>query len=207
MEEDLISKKELLETMGISYGQLYRWKRKGLLPEDWFIRKSTFTGQETFFPKAKILTRISKIQSRKDDVSLSELADAFSPGLENIVLRPEELPAKGIVSAQALAVYRQLAGEAENYAFEELLSVYVLGRLLEDGKIGREEAQIVLGTLREGRVKFPGEASALVLWRKLGVFGCFVASPPCRFCADSGLKIIDTVEINTAVEELKLKLL
>lgn len=51
MEEDLISKKELLELTGISYGQLYRWKRKQLIPEEWFIRKSVFTGQETFFQR------------------------------------------------------------------------------------------------------------------------------------------------------------
>ncbi|MEC3633209.1 DUF4004 family protein, partial [Bacillus velezensis] len=53
---------ELLEETSISYGQLYRWKRKNLIPEEWFIRKSTFTGQETFFPRAEILKRISKIQ-------------------------------------------------------------------------------------------------------------------------------------------------
>ena len=48
MEQELISKKELLEKYAISYGALYRWKRKGLIPEDWFIKKSTVTGQETF---------------------------------------------------------------------------------------------------------------------------------------------------------------
>ncbi len=53
IEQELISKKELLELTGISYGQLYRWKRKNLIPEDWFIRKSTFTGQETFFSEEK----------------------------------------------------------------------------------------------------------------------------------------------------------
>ena len=37
MLEELISKKELLELMEISYGQLYRWKRKNLIPEEWFI--------------------------------------------------------------------------------------------------------------------------------------------------------------------------
>ena len=71
MEDDLISKKDLLELTSISYGQLYRWKRKGLIPEDWFIRKSTFTGQETFFPKNRILSRIDKIKNMKDDISLS----------------------------------------------------------------------------------------------------------------------------------------
>lgn len=49
-EEKLIAKKELLSRYGISYGALYRWKRKGLIPEEWFIRRSTVTGQETFFP-------------------------------------------------------------------------------------------------------------------------------------------------------------
>lgn len=47
--EDLISKRELLERYGVSYGALYRWKRMGLIPEDWFLRRATPTGQETFF--------------------------------------------------------------------------------------------------------------------------------------------------------------
>jgi len=49
--EELIPKKEVLRLTGISYGQLYRWKRLGLIPEAWLIRRPTFTGQESFFPK------------------------------------------------------------------------------------------------------------------------------------------------------------
>ena len=52
-----------------------------LIPEEWFIRKSTFTGQETFFPKEKILERIDKIQTMKENLSLDELADMFSPNI------------------------------------------------------------------------------------------------------------------------------
>ena len=74
MEQELISKKELLERYGISYGALYRWKRKGLIPEDWFIKKSTVTGQETFFPKLLICERVEMILGQKDDLSLDELA-------------------------------------------------------------------------------------------------------------------------------------
>jgi len=75
MDPELISKKDLLGQAGISYGQLYRWKRKGLIPEDWFIRKSTFTGQETFFPREKVLARIERIKSMQDeDASLDEIA-------------------------------------------------------------------------------------------------------------------------------------
>ena len=78
LEEELISKKELLEMYGISYGALYRWKRKGLIPESWFMKKSTVTGQETFFPRKLICERMELIQKQKDDVSLEELSRLLS---------------------------------------------------------------------------------------------------------------------------------
>ena len=78
MEQELISKKELLELYKISYGALYRWKRKGLIPEDWFIKKSTVTGQETFFPRQLICERMELIQKQKDETSLEELSKQFS---------------------------------------------------------------------------------------------------------------------------------
>ncbi|MBQ8316465.1 MAG: DUF4004 family protein [Lachnospiraceae bacterium] len=77
MGEELISKKELLEQYGISYGALYRWKRKGLIPEEWFLKKATVTGQETFFPKELICERVELIQNQKDDFSLDELSKQF----------------------------------------------------------------------------------------------------------------------------------
>ena len=71
--EELISKKELLGKYGISYGALYRWKRMGLIPEEWFIKKSAVTGQETFFPRQLICDRVELILGKKD-VSLEDLA-------------------------------------------------------------------------------------------------------------------------------------
>ena len=103
--EELISKKELLELTGISYGQLYRWKRKGLIPEDWFVRKSSYTGQETFFPRGKVLYRIEKIKNMKEDISLDDLADVFSPAQEEINLRPDEVAFRNIVSNEVLKMY------------------------------------------------------------------------------------------------------
>ena len=76
--EALISKKELLERYGISYGALYRWKRKGLIPDEWFIKKSTVTGQETFFPEKLVCERVELIISKKEDVLLDELAKTLS---------------------------------------------------------------------------------------------------------------------------------
>ena len=70
---DEISKKDLLKETGISYGQLYRWKREGLIPEEWFVKRPSFTGQETFFPRDRVLERIGLILERKDDLSLEEI--------------------------------------------------------------------------------------------------------------------------------------
>lgn len=92
MGEELISKKELLDRYGISYGALYRWKRKGLIPEDWFIKKSTVTGQETFFPKELICERVELIQNQKDDFSLDELSKQFH----------EESEAKAVLTVKTL---------------------------------------------------------------------------------------------------------
>lgn len=74
LEEELISKKELLEQYQISYGALYRWKRMGLIPEGWFLRRSAPTGQETYFRCAQICPRIELILQSKDRVSLEALA-------------------------------------------------------------------------------------------------------------------------------------
>ena len=80
--ENLISKKELLERYGISYGALYRWKRKGLIPDEWFIKKSTITGQETFFPEKLVCERVELIIDKKEDILLDELAKEIS-GVES----------------------------------------------------------------------------------------------------------------------------
>lgn len=91
MEKEMISKKDLLELKGISYGQLYRWKRKKLLPEEWFVKRSSYTGQETFFPKEAILKRIDMIVDLKDKYSLDELADIFSSNSKKVSITKEDL--------------------------------------------------------------------------------------------------------------------
>lgn len=71
---NLISKKELLSRYNISYGTLYRWKRMGLIPDDWLVKKSTYTGQETFFDEQQICERVEAIIARKDSESLEDIA-------------------------------------------------------------------------------------------------------------------------------------
>ena len=78
IEEGLISKRDLLQKYDISYGALYRWKRKGLIPDEWFIKKATVTGQETFFPEKLVCPRMESILQLKDEFSLDDLSAHFS---------------------------------------------------------------------------------------------------------------------------------
>mgnify|MGYP004466097359 CR=1 FL=1 len=91
MDEDLISKKELLERYGISYGALYRWKRMGLIPESWFLRRSTPSGQETYFHTKQICLRVERILESKERVSLDALADMLGVSMLIHELAPDKI--------------------------------------------------------------------------------------------------------------------
>ena len=82
MDEELISKKELLETFGISYGALYRWKRMGLIPEAWFLRRST-----SFFRRDQICQRIRLILDNKEHQTLDELAASLAEKRQTVLAR------------------------------------------------------------------------------------------------------------------------
>ncbi|MCA1055632.1 YhbD family protein [Rossellomorea aquimaris] len=129
MEHDLISKKEVLELTGISYGQLYRWKRKNIIPEEWFIKKSSFTGQETFFPREKMLARIEKVKELKDTHSLDELSDFFSPNPSKIEITLESLPVKGFLQSDTISFCSPLLSDTEAVDFPDILNMFILEKV------------------------------------------------------------------------------
>ena len=111
MEEDLISKKELLEQYQISYGALYRWKRMGLIPEAWVLRRSAPTGQETYFRRAQICPRIEQILREKERVSLEQLAAELAGQQQT-------------AGAGRMLILETKYGKKE-YPLEQLLHVYL----------------------------------------------------------------------------------
>ncbi len=206
MEYNLISKKDLLELAGISYGQLYRWKRKMLIPEEWFIRKSTFTGQETFFPRDKILSRIDKIKNMKEDASLDKLADILSPNPTDVHSEKNKLIEELIVSETAMNVFVEIFGEPDSFDFERILFVYILDKMLHSGEISSEEGKIIIKTLDEHYHAFEGKNCDLIFIRKLGVSVCLLLSPPTQIQLESGVKIVSQLSVSSCIEELKAKL-
>ncbi|GKS12028.1 YhbD family protein [Paenibacillus chitinolyticus] len=206
MTQELISKKDLLELTGISYGQLYRWKRKNLIPEAWFIRKSTFTGQETFFPKKEILVRIDNILYQKDDLSLDELADRFSPRPSDLSMTKEELILHNIVSKVALDYFVRLSGDAEVWTFERIFAVYVLHTLLETGEISLEEGSGLIRLMTDQYPNMSDSDGELLFIRKMGVSTCFLKQGTGEIYLEKGVKVAARLQLSSSVEALKTKI-
>ena len=203
MEPQLISKKELLQQTGISYGQLYRWKRKGLIPEEWFIRKATFTGQETFFPRDKVLGRVAKIQSLKsEDVSLDDIADSFSPDLGRVSATAEEARSLGVASTAALELYLERHDAATPFVLGELLTVRVLDALLSDGAITADEGRALIGMMETSIGGSLGEYEALLV-RKQGLSLWMLVPRGGEPRLEEAARVVVRVDLAAKLEELK----
>ncbi len=202
MEEDLISKKELLALTGISYGALYRWKRKQLIPEDWFIKKSTFTGPETFFPREKVLERIAKIQEMKENLSLDDLAQTFSGVPLEILVTPEELIREGFIS-NAVTGLKQFA-PGKTLDFYGVLYLGICDRLLKEGILNLSETDEVLEQLMSDFKSFE-PAPVLSVYRKMGITFSILWDEKSQIKVDRGSKEITRLPAAEIWEAIKTK--
>lgn len=204
MFEELISKKELLEELQISYGQLYRWKRKKLIPEEWFIKKSVSTGQETFFPRYKIITRINKILELKDDISLDDLANQFSYSVKDIKIKRAYLIQNTIVPLNIIERFEAIIS-TDNDIYEEsrLFTLFIYERLIGIGFLSLEEANEITIAVFNNYLKLNNEEKILVVKRKLGV--CFyyvLSSEPEVLIDESSIEIV-RFKISDILEKIK----
>jgi hypothetical protein len=207
MESDLISKKDLLLATGISYGQLYRWKRKALIPEDWFIRKSTFTGTETFFPREKMLARVERVLSMKDeDLSLDDIAEAVSPAPLPDTFSVADMVARDVVSQSAIDLFAERHPGIADLRFAELVAASVADTLLSSGDAGRDDVLTAIATLEEGWTACEDMSCDLVLLRKMGVSTVLMISSASELLVDAGVRVVDRITLPTRIEQLKTRL-
>lgn len=167
MDDNLITKKELLDITNISYGSLYRWKRKKLIPDEWFIHRATFTGHETFFPREKILARINKILELKERMSLDDIADVFNPPERDFVLNTEDIERLGIASEAIINLYFSQYGDSEVYDYDTLLPLYIFSHLIRLGNLSRQEAFLATDMVKEAGMDM--QEYRIVFLRKLGI--------------------------------------
>ncbi|OOM81430.1 YhbD family protein [Clostridium sp. BL-8] len=204
MFEELISKKELLEKLQISYGQLYRWKRKKLIPEEWFIKKSVSTGQETFFPKDEIIARINKILELKDDISLDDLANQFSYKVGNVTLKRSYLLKNNIVSASILERFESvIKNKNELYEESKLFALFVYERLINLGFFNLEEINEITISLLKNYSKLSNENMIIIIRRKLGICYYYVISSEPEILIDESSIEIARFKIRDILEKIR----
>lgn len=201
MSEMEISKKELLEITQITYGQLYRWKRKQLIPEEWFVKRSSFTGQETYFPREKILERIDKILNLKEDLSLDELAETFSVAPKNVQISLETLEKNQLVSSQVIEFYKTMF--SSELDFTDLLGLMVCDEQLKSGLINLEEGKALIQFLKSELAQLPEIPYDLIFIRKLGI-GLWLLVPSAQPVAfDEGAKAVLILPVQSYMERIK----
>lgn len=125
----MISKKDLLIQTNISYGQLYRWKRLGLIPEEWFVKVSVSTGQETFFDEDLIIPRIEKILSLKDNHSIDEIKRLLNPKPNQIVFSLDKLNKLGCFDNKLI---KKFVDKNTDLTINEVVILYALTKARND---------------------------------------------------------------------------
>ncbi len=216
--DSLISKKELLASTGISYGQLYRWKREGLIPEEWFNKQSSFTGQETFFPREEILSRVASILLMKDSHSLEELASILGSDDDRLV-QAQSLRALGPVGeltfsalanadadADADANGHDRKGSDASFRLGSVALAYGICELAINGKITPEEARPLtkdsLGEILD--VKVSG-LTCSVFRAGDGLHSC-LSNGPERVAFDRSVVVVARLPLGEIVNSIKARL-
>lgn len=199
-----ITKKELLNETGISYGQLYRWKREGLIPEEWFIKQPSFTGQETIFPRNKILNRIKAIQELKDKYSLEELAKILSPEVAERYFTTEDLKMIEEIKGNLIPAFVQ-AFQKNNFSFIEVLIMIALSDFAEHSDISRGQLMEIVEGLKDYLPKMKSTGYILILFDRQKDYYATIYEEQAQVYIDSRLSVVKEIHINDLSNSLKLK--
>ena len=199
-----ISKKDLLNTTGISYGQLYRWKREGLIPEEWFVKRSSPTGQETYFPQEKILKRIHAIQQLKDSYSLEELARILTPEVSNRLFCEEDLEHFDELDIDVAADFMD-AMSKDSFVFLEVLVMIALSQAMVDSAITEEERTHAVSFLSKRMSELHSADYVLELLQAQGHLYILLKKEGSEVYLDDGLVAIRSIHLNELSNAIKLK--
>ena len=199
-----ISKTDLLKTTGISYGQLYRWKREGLIPEEWFVKRSSPTGQETYFPQEKILKRIHAIQQLKDSYSLEELARILTPEVSNRLFCEEDLEHFDELDIDVAADFMD-AMSKDSFVFLEVLVMIALSQAMVDSAITEEERTHAVSFLSKRMSELHSADYVLELLQAQGHLYVLLKKEGSEVYLDDGLVAIRSIHLNELSNAIKLK--
>lgn len=199
-----ISKKELLKETGISYGQLYRWKREGLIPDAWFEKRSSFTGQETYFPREAVLKRIMIIQELKDHYSLEELATLLSPENSAFMFGREDL-AKITEIQEDVAVCFMDCLQKDTFTYYEMIIMIAFTKCIEQEGLSLEEIKALVLPLKSMPINMQRRNQIMIMVKANDVHYIIMLQENTNFYIDDRLQVRKKIHLDEISDNMKLK--
>ena len=202
---EYITKKQLLEEMGISYGQLYRWKRLGLIPESWFIKRPSSTGQETIHPRKKIINRIKDIQSRMETQSLEQLVAKYTFQRDKAVITLEKLyksPYLAVEYVNAVGNYFKKDG----YTAAEYMMIICCADVAAKNRFTTRQYVDLLRFGLPMATACPKAEVRCIMFAAGGDYHISLLDNNCGFSFDNGLRVVGDYNFETMWNKLKEEL-
>ncbi len=201
----MISKKDLLKETGISYGQLYRWKRENLIPEEWFIKQSSYTGQETFFPREKIFNRIKAIQELKDKYSLEELSKILSPEISQRSFTLEDLNIIDEIDTNLVSIFSDIF-EKSSFSFIETIIIIAFSKIKKEFyEINQDHYISMINGIKVYCEKLKNMEYMLLIYYKSKDYYVALCANNSEIFMDKNLELIKTVKLDDISNIVKIK--
>jgi len=201
----MISKKDLLKETGISYGQLYRWKRENLIPEEWFVKQSSYTGQETFFPREKILNRIKAIQELKDRYSLEELSKILSPEISQRNFTMADLNIIEEIDKSLVPLFVNIFNKSSFSYIDTVIMIAFSQFKKEFYEIKEENLISMISGIREYCEKLKSTEYKLLVFNKAKDFYVALCSNNTELFVDKSLELIKIIKLDDISNVMKIK--
>jgi len=201
---NLISKKDLLAITGISYGQLYRWKRERLIPEEWFIKQSSYTGQETFFPREQILSRINSILELKDNYSLEELAKLLSPEASVAQISIDTLSNITEINSELLMMVPE-AFKREQFDFFDVALIVGLSQVVGKSGVSIEQVRTLLNRIISPALSKKNTNVLCTIFRCEEEYHAVFSVNSLPVAFDDDIEVITQINLREISDMIKLK--
>lgn len=201
---NLISKKDLLAITGISYGQLYRWKRERLIPEEWFIKQSSYTGQETFFPREQILSRVKSILELKDIYSLEELAKLLSPESSPSKITIEDLADVEEIDKGILGVLPEVL-QKDSMEFIDVVIIVAISKAVAQLDLSEEQKEELLGSSISAGPELKNINVSCTVFQVGKEYHIAFTANSAPIVFDSRIKVKEQISLSEIADLIKLK--
>ena len=201
---NLISKKDLLAITGISYGQLYRWKRERLIPEEWFIKQSAYTGQETFFPRDQILSRIKSILDLKDDYSLEELSKILSPETSTAKISFEDLQGMEEIDKRLLDIMPEVYG-MDNFEFFDIAFTIAISSAAKKNGLSDDQCKDLFRKSISGASRHKNTNVSCTIFYTGSEYHTVVSQNSVPLVFDDSIEVIEQQSLSEIADSIKIK--